>query len=134
MGKIIPFPVQEAAKARFAAHGESLARQRSVESALQRPEHILIAWARESGLLNTIRGWYLPRDGKRWVYHWHYDGKTMKEIDMPARYSCAEIYRWLTEESEKGFFSEFHICASPFILLDFKELRQEYLDGKLDYA
>jgi hypothetical protein len=134
MGKIIPFPMTEEAKARFAERGESLARHRSVEAALQRPEHILLAWARESGLLEAIRGWYLPCDGKRWVYHWFYDAKTMKEIDTPARSSCAEIYRWLTEESEKGCFREFHICAPPIILLDSKELRQEYLDGKLDYA
>jgi hypothetical protein len=134
MGKIIPFPVTEETKARFAAHGESLARQRSVESALQRPEHILIAWADDSPVTGSIRAWYLPKHGARWVYSFFYDKKTMKEIDTPARYSCAEIYRWLMEEPEKGASREFHICAPLFILLDAKELRQEYLDGKLDYA
>jgi hypothetical protein len=50
----------------------------------------------------------------------------------PSRFSCLEIYQWLKEDGPAGLFKERHICAPPYILLDNRELRAEYLAGNLD--
>jgi hypothetical protein len=57
--------------------------------------------------------------------------KTMKEADTYSRTPCFEIYQWLKED-DRGWFTELHICAPLYILLDNKELRAEYLAGNLD--
>jgi hypothetical protein len=108
--------------------------QRETEAALKMDGHILVAWAlcRYGGNVDIISAWYLPEDGKRWVYKWDYDKKTMKAADSPTRTSSREIYRWLNADHPKGLFREFHLCAPLYILLDNKELRAEYLAGKLE--
>lgn len=130
MCRIIPFPTTPEAKNRLIARGGSDEEQKRIEAALQREGHILIAWVRDTP--RAIRGWYLPREGKRWVYTLFYDEDTLQEIDSGGRHKCAETYHWLVSPERKGMFREFHLCAPPFILLDFKEMREEYIAGNLD--
>jgi hypothetical protein len=80
---------------------------------------------------DIISAWYLPEDGKQWVYKWEYDKKTMKAVDSPARTSSRETYQCL-KDNRPGLFREFHLCAPLYILLDSKELRAEYLAGNLE--
>jgi hypothetical protein len=132
MTQIFKFPVTKEAEERLAAQGERRMWVRETEAALQRPGYILIAWAvSRYGFVDVLSAWYLPEDGKRWVYKWEYDMKTMKEADTSSRSSCLEVYQWLKEE-HRGLFKERHICVPPYILLDNKELRTEYLAGRLD--
>jgi hypothetical protein len=121
------------AKYRLAARDKYLSKLKTAESDLALPGYILLAWARTKyGPRSNIRAWYVPCDGKRWVYEWAYDDKTMRRFNNPYRSSCSATYYWLTGDSEKkDLFGEFHICAPPYILLDSAELRQEYLKGKL---
>jgi hypothetical protein len=108
--------------------------RRETETALKMDGHILIAWAfeRYGGGIEIISAWYLPEDGKQWVYKWDYDKKTMKEVGSFARITRRDAYQWLTADHPKGLFKEFHLCAPPYILLDSKDLRKEYLAGKLE--
>jgi hypothetical protein len=130
MGKIIQFPVTEEARRRLAARQEDAAARKETEKALRRDGFILLAWAREGSVLGCLRGWYLPEDGRGWVYVFSYDAKTMKECGSVHRAPLGEIYRWL-QSDKKGLFREFHLCAPPFILLDSKDLRAEYLAGNI---
>jgi hypothetical protein len=110
--------------------------RRETEAALKIDGFILLAWAlcRYGGHAEIISAWYLPEDGKQWVYKWEYDKKTMKAVGSPARTSGHEVYQWLKENRPGVFFKELHLCAPPYILLDNKELRAEYLNGNLEKA
>jgi hypothetical protein len=130
MSKIIPFPVSEEAKRRLAARDGRLAGLKKTEAALARPGHILLAWAK-MGRGDCIRAWYVPCEGKRWVYAWDYDGAAMLDFGGRSRHSSSAVYDWLTDSGSKGLFSEFHVCAPPYILLDSAELRQKYQAGEL---
>jgi hypothetical protein len=74
----------------------------------------------------------LPENGKRWVYKWEYDAATLRESGSFSRFQCFEAYRWLKEDIPEGMFKEYHICVPLYILLDSRELRAEYLAGRLD--
>jgi hypothetical protein len=134
-GAIIQFPVSTEAGERLAVHNERTRRARETTSALQKPGYILIAWAlcQYGGGAKVISAWYLPENGKRWVYRHEYDAKNMKEMDTFSRSPCLEIYQWL-KQKHGGLFKELHICAPLYILLDNKELRAEYLAGNMDDA
>jgi hypothetical protein len=131
MGKILQFPVSPEARERLAAHDKIKNKRRETEDAIRRTGYILLAWSREMFVHEVIRGWCLPEESGRSVYSWSYDAKSMKECGGFHRTPPGEIYQWLLED-EKGLFKEFHICAPPYILLDSKELRREYLAGRMN--
>jgi hypothetical protein len=108
--------------------------RRETEAALKMDGYILLAWVVCSygGRADIISAWYLPEDGERWVYKWNYDKKTMQAIDSFSRTTCRDTYQWLRERKPGGLFKEIHVCAPPYILLDSKDLRKEYLAGNLE--
>jgi hypothetical protein len=112
---------------------EAADQRRETEAALKMDGHILLAWAvcKYGGRVEIISAYYLPEEGKQWVYKWEYDKKTMKAVGSFSRIPRHDAYQWLKEAEPKGIFREIHVCAPPYILLDSKDLRKEYLAGNL---
>jgi hypothetical protein len=105
------------------------AERERIESALQREGYILLAWA----IFGTkLRGWYILREGGRWVYQRYYDKETLKEMaGLAVRRAAFGVYKWFTTPSLRDARIELHLCAPPYLLLDNKETRREYLAGNL---
>ena len=131
MCKILQFPLSPEAKNRLLANGELEKERLKTEAAIQRPGYILLAWGREMFYHEAIRAWYLSADGSRWVYHTEYDTDSMKELGTFARHSSRAVYEFLVDENRGRLFLEFHLCAPPYILLDSKDSRKEFLKGRI---